>query len=62
LENRKPDLHKIFVSKQMDEDNMRFLKKFLKEQSRKKNPSKPTNYVKPRLRIENFEAMLLNHN
>jgi len=62
LENRKPDLHKIFVSKQMDEDNMRFLKKFLKEQSRRKNPSKPTNYVKPRLRIENLEAILINHN
>ncbi len=62
LENRKPDLHKIFVSKQMDEDNMQFLKKFLKEQSKRKNPSKPTNYVKPRLRIENLEAILKNHN
>ena len=62
LENREPDLHKIFVSRQMDEDNIRFLKKFLKEQSKRKNPSKSTNYVKPRLRFENFKVILANHN
>ena len=62
LENRKPDLHKIFGSREMDEEQIQFLKKYLKEQSKKKNPSKPTNYVKPRLRIENLEAMLSNHN
>jgi len=32
LENRKPDLHKIFGSREMDEDHIRFLKKYLKEQ------------------------------
>jgi len=62
LENRKPDLHKIFGSKQMDEDNIQFLKKYLKEHQNKKDSSKSTNYVKPRLRIENLEAMLPNHN
>ncbi len=62
LENRKPDLHKIFGSREMDEEQIQFLKKFLKEQSKRKNSSKPTNYVRPRLRIENFEAMLPNHN
>ncbi len=62
LENRKPDLHKIFGSRQMDEDNIRFLKKFLNEHQNKKDSSKPTNYVKPRLRIENLKAMLPNHN
>ena len=62
LENRKPDLHKIFGSREMDEEQIQFLKKFLKEQSKRKNSSKPTNYVRPRFRIENFEAMLPNHN
>jgi hypothetical protein len=62
LENRKPDLHKIFGSKEMDEEHIRFLKKYLKEQSKRKNHSIPTNYVKPRLRIKNLEAMLSNHN
>ena len=62
LENRTPDLHKIFGSRKMDEENIQFLKKFLKEHQNKKDSSKSTNYVKPRLRIENFEAMLPNHN
>ena len=62
LENRKPDLHKIFGSREMDEDHIRFLKKYLKEQSKRKNPSKSTNYVRPRLRFENFEEILANHN
>jgi len=62
LEDRKPDLHKIFGSREMDEDHIRFLKKYLKEQSKRKNPSKPTNYVKLRLGIENLEAMLPNYN
>ncbi len=62
LEDRKPDLHKIFGSRQMDEDHIRFLKKFLREHRHKKDSSKSTNYVKPRLRIENLEAMLQNHN
>jgi len=62
LENRKPDLHKIFGSRQMDEDNIRFLKQYLKEHQNKKDSSKSTNYVKPRLRIENLQAMLPNHN
>ncbi len=62
LENRKPDLHKIFGSRQMDEENIRFLKQYLKEHQNKKDSSKSTNYVKPRLRIENLQAMLPNHN
>jgi len=62
LENRKPDLHKIFGSREMDEDNIRFLKKYLKKYPNKKDSIKSTNYVKPRLRIENFESMLPNHN
>jgi len=62
LENRKPNLRKILVSKEMAEEEMQFLKKFLKEHRNKKDSSKSTNYVKPRLRIENFEAMLSNYN
>jgi len=62
LEDRKPDLHKIFGSRQMDEDNIQFLKKYLKEHPNQKDSSKSTNYVKPRLRFENLETMLSNHN
>jgi len=62
LENRKPNLHKIFGSREMDEENMRFLKKFLKEHQNKKNSSKSTNYMKPRLRIENLEATFTDYN
>jgi len=62
LENRKPDLHKIFGSRQMDEDHIRFLKKYLKEHQNKKDSSKYTNYVKPRLRIENLEATFADYN
>jgi len=62
LENRKPNLHKVFGSKEMAEEEMQFLKKFLKEQSNRKNISKPTNYVKPRLRIENFESIFADYN
>ncbi len=62
LENRKPNLHKIFGSREMDEENMRFLKKFLKEHQNKKDSSKSTNYMKPRLRIENLEATFTDYN
>jgi len=62
LENRKPNLHKIFGSREMDEDHIQFLKKYLKEHPNQKDSSKSTNYVKPRLRFENLETMLSNHN
>ena len=62
LEYRKPDLHKIFGSRQMDEDNIRFLKKYITKHQHKKDSPKSTNCVKPRLRFENLEAMLPNHN
>jgi len=62
LENRKPNLHKIIGSKEMAEEEIEFFKKYLKEQSKRKSPSKPTNYVKPRLRIENFESIFADYN
>ena len=46
----------------MDEDHIQFLKKYLKEHPNQKDSSKSTNYVKPRLRFENLETMLSNHN
>ena len=61
LENRKPNLHKIFGSKEMAEEQMQFLKKFLKEKSKRTNPSEPTNYVRPRLRIENLESIFADY-
>ena len=62
LENRKPNLHKIFGTKQMAEEQIQFLKKYLKEQSKRKNPSKPTKYVMPKFRIENLEATFADYN
>ncbi len=61
LENRKPNLHKIFGSKEMAEEQMQFLKKFLNEKSKRTNPSESTNYVKPRLRIENLESIFADY-
>jgi len=61
IENRKPNLHKIFGNKQMDEEQMQFLKKYIKEHPYKKDSSKSTNYMKPKLRL-NLEAMLPDYN
>jgi hypothetical protein len=46
----------------MDDEEIQFLKKYLKENNAKKDSSKSTNYVKPRLRIRNLGTMLSNHN
>ena len=46
----------------MAEEQIQFLKKFLKDKSDRKNSSKLTNYVKPRLRIENLESIFADYN
>lgn len=53
LENRIPNLHKIFGNKQMDADQIQFLKKYVKE-NHKTNFSKSIIHTTPRLRIKNF--------
>ena len=55
LENRIPDLHKIFGNKQMDADQIRFLKKYVKENNTKKIISTSTNQMKPKLRFRHLE-------
>jgi len=62
LENRKPNLYKIFGNREMAEEQIQFLKKFLNEKSKRTNPSESTNYVRPRLRIENFELIFADYN
>jgi len=62
LENRKPDLHKVFGTPRMTEEQVQQLRECVKEYRSKYDHSKPANNFKPRFRIENLEATLADYN
>ena len=62
LENRKPDLHKVFGTLRMTEEQVQQLRECVKEYRSKYDHSKPANNFKPRFRIENLEATLADYN
>jgi integrase len=54
-ENREPNLHKIFGNRSMDETEIQFLKKYVKENNAKKVSLKSTNSSKHRLKFRHLE-------
>lgn len=62
LENRKADLHNVFGTQRMTEEQVQQLRECVKEYHSKHDYSKPAIDHKPRFRIENLEATLADYN
>jgi len=58
LENRKPDLHKVFDTPRMTLAQVEQLREYVKDYRKNNEYSKPKNNFKPRFRIENLEMVL----
>lgn len=62
LEKRKPDLHKIFGTQRMTNEQVRLLQESLKNYRKKPRNTVTTNKLVPRFRVEHLENLLAEYN